>query len=179
MRNGLLAETLDCPDWVSALGFCAHVCFAMLGILLCALPSPAATEQSSAKHVLVLFHHLEQRTPFLDLFESSLRARFPGGIIFHEAHVEFPEGETAYESYLESEAETLRRKFAGLKLDLVIVVAPTDFFAIHFRDRIFPGVPIVFTGILAGPSQSPSWPGVTGLTSALGLGETIDLALRL
>ena len=127
----------------------------------------------------MLFHDLEQRTPFLDLFESSLRARFPGEIIFHETYVEFPEGGTTYEAYFESEAETLRRKYAGLKLDLVIVVAPADFFAIHFRDRMFPGVPIVFTGVLAGASQSPNWPGATGLTSAMGLEETIDLALRL
>jgi PAS domain S-box-containing protein len=180
MRNGLLAETRDCPSWFSVLGFCAHVWFTMLGILLCALPSSAATEQSSAKNVLVLFHDFEQRTTFLDLFESSVRARFPGEVTFYEAYVEFPQGETAYESYLESEAEAFRRRYAGLKLDLVIAVAPPAvFFTVQYRDRIFPGVPIVFTGIGIRGSEWPTWPGVTGVTFAVGVGETIDLALRL
>ena len=109
-----------------------------------------------------------------------MRARFPGEVIFYEAYVEFPEGETTYESYLESEAEAFRRRYAGLKLDLMIAVAPPAvLFAVQFHDRMFPGVPIAFTDVgIRGP-EWPTWPGVTGVTHTIGVGETIDLALRL
>jgi PAS domain S-box-containing protein len=50
-------------------------------------------------------------------------------------------------------------------------------FAVQYRDKIFPGVPIVF---MSNDSPLPEkiWPGVTGVQSANGVRETIDLALR-
>jgi hypothetical protein len=44
---------------------------------------------------------------------------------------------------------------------------------------MFPGVPIVFTAVGTRQFAGQTWPGVTGLTVPVGLGETIDLALRL
>ena len=51
-------------------------------------------------------------------------------------------------------------------------------FAAQYRDKLFPGVPIVFMSNIS-PLPDKMWPGVTGVESTSGVRETIDLALRL
>jgi hypothetical protein len=158
--------------------FCARVLLALLGILLCALIGSAAPEKASAKNVLLLFGNVGQRSNFVDLLDSSLRARFPGEITFYETYLESPPVDPIL--FWEIEAESLRRRFTKLKLDLVITVGPTELeFALQHHDKTFPGVPILFTSVGTRQFQGKTWPGVTGLTVPVGIGETIDLALRL
>ena len=152
-------------------------CF-VLGILLCVLPGSALAEPQP-KNVLLLFTSFGQRASFLDVFESSLRAQAPGPITFHEAYLE-PAAAGDQAAYLRSQADTLRRRYSGLKLDVVVVNGPSTLqFALQYRDTIFPGVPIAVTGLATRQFAGNTWPGVTGLTTPVGLGETIDLALRL
>ena len=149
----------------------------VLGILLCVLPGSAIAEPAP-KNVLLLFTSFGQRTTFQEVFEASLRAQAPDPITFHEAYLELPPGDQA--SYLQSQADTLRRRYSGLKLDVVVVNGPSALqFALQYRDTIFPGVPIAFTGLATRQFAGNTWRGVTGLTTPVGLGETIDLALRL
>jgi len=128
--------------------------------------------------VLLLFGIVEQRTNFVELLEPALRARFPGEITFYETYLESPVADIT--SYWGVEAESLRLRFAQLKPDLVITIGPTELsFAVHYHDKVFPGVPVLFTEVGTLQFAGKSWPGVTGLTVPVGLGETIDLALRL
>lgn len=155
----------------------AHILCFVAGILLCVLAG-SASAAPTPKNVVLLFSDFGQRTDFLDLFETSLRAQEPGPITFYEAYMEVPQGGDA--AYLQSEADTLRRRYSGLKLDAVVVIGPSALeFALQYRDTIFPGVPIAFTGLGSRQFAGQTWPGVTGLTNPVGLGETIDLALRL
>ena len=109
--------------------------------------------------------------------ESTVRARVPGQINFYTASVENPRFDE--EVYRESLAETLRRGYGGVKLDVVIAATyPVLQFAMQYRDKMFPGVPIVFTDV-GRPEAQKMWPGVTGVISPLGMRETIDLALHL
>jgi PAS domain S-box-containing protein len=149
----------------------------VVGMLLCVLAG-SASAAPAPKNVVVLFSDFGQRTNFLDLFETSLRSQVPVPITFYEAYLDSPQGGDA--SYLRSEADTLRRRYNGLKLDAVIAVGPSALqFAFQYRDSIFPAVPIAFTGLATRQFAGQTWPGVTGLTTPVGLGETIDLALRL
>jgi PAS domain S-box-containing protein len=146
-------------------------------MLLCVSARSAGAAQTP-KNVLLLFTDFGQRTDFLDLFETSLRSQEPGPITFHEAFLQAPSRDTA--SYLQSQADTLRRRYGALKLDVVVADGPSALeFAVKYRDAIFPGVPIAFTGLATRQFAGHTWPGVTGLTTPVGLGETIDLALRL
>ena len=102
-------------------------------ILLCVLAGSANAEPTP-KNVLVLFSTLGQRAHFLDPFEAALRAQDFGQITVHEAYLEYPE--RVDKSYLESQADTLRRRYSGLKLDVVVVNGPEALeFALHYRDR--------------------------------------------
>jgi PAS domain S-box-containing protein len=138
-----------------------------------------ASEQPRQKNVLVLFSSVQYSQSFLDLIEPSIRARLPVPITFYDAYLEDPQVEE--KSYRESEAETFRRRYAAVKLDLVITANPAALlFAVQYRDKIFPGVPIVFTAVGERDLDGQEWPqGVTGVATPLGFGETIDLALRL
>jgi PAS domain S-box-containing protein len=153
------------------------VCVWLVGVgVLCMLGQAAGAEEPAEKNVLVL-HNWSSLPPSWSLMESTVRARVPGQINFYVATVENPRFDE--ESYRESMAETLRRGYGGVKLDVVIAATyPVLQFAIKYRDKMFPGVPIVFTDVTYNESLS-DWQGVTGVVSPLGMRETIDLALSL
>src|SRR5271163_4385465 len=130
----------DCPSTLSA-----YVWWVVLGLLLCVLVGPAAAAEPAVKNVLVL-HNWANLPEAWALMESTVRARVPGEINFYTASVENPRFDE--EVYRESLAETLRRGYAGVKLDVVVAASyPVLQFAVRYRDQMFPGVPIVFTDV--------------------------------
>ncbi|HKF50310.1 MAG TPA: PAS domain S-box protein [Terracidiphilus sp.] len=147
---------------------------------LCALATvrPAASQQPR-KNVLVLSSTVKYSDEFLNAVEPAIRSRVPGQVTFYEAYLD--DLRVNDESYRESEAETFRRRYSGLKIDLVIAINPPAlYFADDFRDKIFPGAPIVCEGLSKRDlDRQTSWPGVTGVTTPMGFRETVDLALRL
>ncbi len=146
------------------------------GILLCMFSGSATHAQANAKNVLIL-HNWISLPQSWTVMESTVRAHVPGQINFYTVSVanqRFDE-----EAYRNSLAETLRRGYGGVKLDVVVAAGyPVLEFAVRYRDRIFPGVPIVFTDI-TNLENRKMWPDVTGVISPLGMRETIDLALHL
>jgi PAS domain S-box-containing protein len=171
-KQGLRADSsCDCPSRPFAYGW-----LAVLGVLLCVLVGPATAAEPAVKNVLVL--HNQANLPLSwALMESTVRARVPGEINFYTASVENPRFDE--EVYRESLAETLRRGYGGVKLDVVVASSyPVLEFAMQYRDKMFPGVPIVFTDVSHTEGRK-MWPGVTGVISPLGMRETIDLALHL
>lgn len=158
---------------------CAFALLTIFAIPSYALPGSAAKRQPREKNVLVLFSSVQYSQSTLDLIEPAMRARVPVPITFFAAYLEDPQVEE--KSYRESMSETLRRRYAKVKLDVVIVCNPAALhFAVEYREKIFPGVPIVFVGVGAGDLEKQKiWPGVTGVASPWGFRETIDLMLRL
>jgi PAS domain S-box-containing protein len=148
----------------------------VLGFLLCVLVPRAAAAEPAVKNVLVL-HNWANLPQSWTLMESTVRAQVPGQINFYTASVENPRFDE--EVYRESLAETLRRGYGGVKLDLVVAATyPVLQFAMQYRDKMFPGVPVVFTDVSRSEVQK-LWPSVTGVISPVGMRETIDLALHL
>ena len=165
------ASSRDCRNRPSA-----YVWLVVLGILSCVLARPAAAADPVAKNVLIL-HNWANLPQSWALMESTVRARVPGQINFYTASVENPRFDE--EVYRESLAETLRRGYGGVKLDVVIAATyPVLRFAMQYRKKMFPGVPIVFTDV-SRPEGQNMWSGVTGVISPVGMRETIDLALHL
>ena len=161
----------NCPNTLST-----YVWWVVLGFLLCLLVPPAAAVEPAVKNVLVL-HNWANLPQSWTLMESTVRARVPGQINFYTASVENPRFDE--EVYRESLAETLRRGYSGVKLDVVVAATyPVLQFAMQYRDKMFPGVPIVFTDV-SRPEVRKMWPDVTGVISPVGMRETIDLALHL
>src|SRR5262249_7605495 len=109
--------------------------------------------------------------------ESSLRSHFSGLLNFSIVDLDDPRFEQ--KSYQENLAEAFRAGYADEKLDLVITVGTTPLqFAVQYRDKMFPDVPIVFmSNDFSLPEQTRA--GVTGVVSPMEVPETIDMTLRL
>jgi PAS domain S-box-containing protein len=126
---------------------------------------------------LILFSFFERNQVSLNNVESSLRAHVPWPVNFSVRYLENSQFEER--SYRDSLAETFRREYDDTKLNLILVASePALRFAVEYRDKIFPGVPIVFWAIsstLADQKMS----GVTGVATPAGTRDTIDLALHL
>ena len=120
--------------------------FAILSIsLLCSFLVPSAVAQSG-KNVLFLFSAVKYSDETLSIIEPAIRARSPQQITFYHAYLDDPQVEE--KSYRQSLAETLRHRYAGVKMDVVIACNPAALnFATEFRSSVFPDVPIVFVGV--------------------------------
>ena len=133
------------------------------------------TAQPTQKNVLVLSGGRGRVS--INQMESSLRAHFSEPVNFSIVDLENPRFEQ--KSYRDNLAEALRAAYSGEKPDLLVAVMTNSLrFAVQYRDRMFPGVPIVFMSNIS-PLPEKIWPGVTGVESTSGARETIDLALRL
>jgi signal transduction histidine kinase len=75
----------------------------------------------------------------------------------------------------------LGQKYAGQKIDLVVAALSSAFdFALEHRERIFPGVPIVFAALDEEEVRARAIPAdVIGAPLEYDLGGTLELALRL
>ena len=141
---------------------------------ICAFVAPT-TAQATQKNVLVLSGGRGRVS--INQMESSLRAHFSEPVNFSIVDLENPRFEQ--KSYRDNLAEALRAAYSSEKPDLVVAVMTLSLeFAVQYRDRVFPGVPIVFMSNIS-PLPEKMGPGVTGVQSATGAHETIDLALRL
>ncbi len=131
--------------------------------------------------MLVLFSGVNTDSQFMDLIEPVIRARVQGPTTFYDSYLIYDPDEQKRKRSWPGEAETLRSTYTGVKLDLVIAVSsPAIDSAMQYRDKLFPGVPIVITEVDRREIEGRVWqgvPGVTGLTIWMGIGETIDLAL--
>ena len=168
-------------DWNRVMRSGVRGILALLGALvpaiLWSIASGSAAAQPRGKNILFLFSSVKYSEDFLDTVEPVIRARVPGSITFYDAYLDDPQ--IAGESYRESMAQALRDRYAGVKMDVVVANNPAALdFAVEYRRRIFPGVPIVFIGI-GRPEELRKGPGITGVLSPMGVRETVDLALRL
>ncbi len=142
-------------------------------------PIAFAADSPPAKNVLVLYSFSKREVFNSQLLESTVRSHVSAPVNFYVEYLESQRfGSLDYEK---SVSETLRQTYAKQKIDLVITaVYPALHFAIKFRDRIFPGVPIVFLMIVPERLQGRElWPGVTGVTLLGDVRGTLDLAFRL
>src|SRR5277367_4483367 len=151
------------------------------GSLLSILSISTSVAQQPTKNVLFVFSSLDQQRRDRDLFEGALRARVPQHLIFHTSFVDYERmGDAAYRDSL---AETFHHAYKNVKMDVAVISSIEALqFVTRYRDKIIPGVPIVFYALSAQELELEGQrlpAGVTGRTSSVGLRETIDLALRL
>lgn len=169
------------PVWLGICALRARVQIARFGFLLCLLGATIAAPQQSPKNVLIMLSDMNGNEQLVDSIESEIRARVPEPVTFYTSYNTYRvlySGD--HDSYYDSQAETFRLRYAEVKFDLVIAVSAEAIeLAERFRDKMFPGVPIVFTMVDPSEPGAQPGPGITGLTIAVGLPETIDLALHL
>src|SRR5271157_559573 len=149
-------------------------------LLLTLGPLALGADSGQPKNVLIL-HSFPKAYVFdaVESLESTVRLSVSVPVNFYVERLETQHfGSRDYEN---GQSEVLRGAYAKEKLDLVVVFAyPALQFAAEYRDRMFPGVPIVFVMVAPGRIQGHKlWPGVTGVTIPMDVRGTLDLAVRL
>jgi PAS domain S-box-containing protein len=160
-----------------SLGFLSLLsrCGALSVLVSALLFVPPTAASATQKNVLILSGGRGRVS--INQMESTLRAHFSGPVSF--SIVDLENSRFEQKAYQDNLAEALRAGYSGERLDLVVAVMTTSLqFALQYRDKLFPGVPIVFMSN-NNPIPDKMWPGVTGVESTNGVRETIDLALRL
>jgi PAS domain S-box-containing protein len=153
----------------------------ILVILYALLIGSRAAAQGPTKNVLILFNEAGQSSD-LPTIEHSLHQRYSGRVNIYTSYI-YRNYEQAWEgaAYLDSFAETLRHSYVRVKLDVIIVASPGALeFAVQYREKIFPGVPLVFYGLSKNElAEIHLLPGMVGRTETSDIDATLDLALRL
>src|SRR5947209_5605077 len=172
MKRRLVAQDRGYPRYSSA--------STVISIVFFLTSTCFAAESRAAKNVLVLYSFTKQDAfHALEPLESTVRSRFSTPVHFQVEYLESQHFGSA--GYRDSESEVLRDKYERQRFDLVVAGAyPALRFAVDYRDRIFPGVPIVFFDVDASRmANQVVWPGVTGVTLTVDVRGSLDLALRL
>lgn len=75
--------------------------------------------------------------------------------------------------------DSIRRKYKGRRIDVVLANGtPAREFALRHRDELFPGTPILFSGV-GTPPAGERHAGISGVDIGGGFRESLELALRL
>ena len=150
-------------------------------LLVLASGCPAlASDSGQPKNVLVLYS-FSDRGLFdpLDNLKAAIRSRANAPVNFYVHYMEAQGLEDP--SYDVNLSEILRSQYKGVKFDLVITAVYTALqFAVRHRDEMFPGAPVIFSYVHASRVDGKQLPpGVTGVTTSVGVRETLELAFRL
>ncbi len=156
----------------------------VIGLFLLLLISSVITAgEPTARLIVVFYPDGNDGRPGSQEVDRAIRDTFAANSLeaveIHSEYldrVRFPD--EAYQQHL---AAFLKRKYAGRKIDLVIVgLAPALDFALRYRTNLFPGVPVVFCAIEKGEVLARKLPAdVIGVPIQMELAATLDLALRL
>jgi signal transduction histidine kinase len=153
------------------------LCFIGLCAVVC------STTDAAEKEKTVLLLHTAPRTNAAvgvveDAFQQQLRSLSAYPV---QVYIEYLDLALFSGPRLESDLrDGLRRKYAQLVLDIVVVSSSTALrFAVKHRDELFRDVPIVFTSVVREAVTDPLPSNVTGVWLMAGWRDTAEAALRL
>jgi signal transduction histidine kinase len=139
----------------------------------------AATGAQSSKSVLVL-HGGWSGLPFNVITNEQIEKEFNAGKAIHPQIFNEYIDEKRLDPDRIQFSESLRRKYVGHKIDVILAVSPAALdFLLENIVKLWPGVPVVFSMVdyRMVPEHLP--PNFTGVTAAVDFGGTLELALRL
>ena len=158
-----------------------------LAVALLAHPGPAASQWLPAAEALqpwrvVLIRNWDALYPINVVREEALRrtlAEDSPRVI--EIYPEDLDPLRFTHDYETDYVSLLRRKYAGIPIDLVVASGPEPLdFAARYRDVLWPGAPIVFNGVVDGTLEH--WkrpPRTAGVTMAFDFEDTLKLGMQL
>ena len=142
-----------------------------------------ATAAAATSEGVLVIHSNQRATPAAIVIENTLGKVVPEALQRPvELYSEYLDIEWAStEAYAAAQAEFLRQKYAARNIGVIVASAPAALgFAIRFRDRMLPGVPVVHIAVAKDSLEQASLPpDVVGKTIDLDPTQTLELALRL
>jgi PAS domain S-box-containing protein len=157
--------------------------FCLLAICIFTPHASAANQPENIKNVLILFPEESWAAPGYRAIYHAIKSVFDEDpktriTLFGDSLdlYLFPD-----EAGQQSIAEFLRKKYANVKIDLLIPVATSGLnFLLRHRNSIFPGIPVVYCGEIANENKRLSHQNdITGTAVNVDLSGTIELARKL
>lgn len=182
--DGLAAEmkeTLLRFSKSSRRGWVAAFALVVTGLFVLAFPDQLHAEDKREGPARVLYiNAYHPGYKWSDDIENALMSTFNASSRNIELSIEYLDSRRFdSEMQIERLAEMIELKYADYPLDMVITSDNTAFdFAIRHRDRLFPGLPIVFCGYNSfRPTVLKGITNITGVNEEVDFSGTIDLAL--
>jgi PAS domain S-box-containing protein len=147
--------------------------------LACLAPWPARAEMAK-KSVLYLNSYHRGYKWSDDIFDG-IRSVLEAGPYKIDLQIEYMDAKKYnYEDVTGMLLRLYKEKFRGERFDVVLVSDNDAFnFATHYRDQLFPGVPLVFCGVNALEQADLDVGNLTGVVENFDLSMTLDMARRL
>jgi ABC-type uncharacterized transport system substrate-binding protein len=161
-----------------------HLAVPLAILALIALGPVAAPAQTDSDHRVLLLHSYHQGYPWTDAVQKGLDSVFHRSADDIEVDVEYLDAKrNPGRDLFEPLVELFAAKYADHQ-PRVIVSSDDDAleFLFAYRNRLFPGVPVVFSGLDVDqydPNMLDGRSGYTGVVERQDLGSTIELILRL
>lgn len=112
-------------------------------------PTPCAAADAPVKRVLILDSFGRDVAPFtaaVSTFRTTLAQQLGDPVVFYDHSLDLARFRA--EEWEEPFAAFLETRFAGHPLDVVVPFgAPAVRFATRYRNRVFPGTPVLFAGV--------------------------------
>lgn len=165
-----LTDLLKRSGWIGAM---LLIVFAFCGELR------AASEDAASRVVYINSYH--RGYSWSDGIEQGLRDGFAASGRNIELSTEYLDSRRfTYGSQIEPLAQSMAVKYAGYRPELVVVSDNAAFdFVVSYRDRLFPGLPIVFCGYNNfRPEVIEGIANVTGVNEEIDIGSAVDMALK-
>lgn len=154
----------------------------LLGLSVCLVPRAVPAKEYKSKNVLLIYPHEREMSTYTNL-DQSLRSTMASGsaypVEFYTEYLDlmrFPE-----DRHRRSILEHLRIKYADRRPHVIVVVSSLAFnFVLEHRDKLFPGIPIVFASVNRTRINVGSLDAnMTGVAVRRDIASTLDVALRL
>jgi signal transduction histidine kinase len=152
-------------------------------VFLASAWTPVVSAQERARRTVLAIHWGPEDYPPTPIVNASIqRVLRSDPDIQVDYFTEYLESDTfAPEAASLALADYIRQKYRGRRIDVVIAIAdPALRFVLDHRDELFPGVPIVYSGIaVLADNRSGASRGLTAVLRGVAYGETLKLALTL
>lgn len=157
-------------------------CLLLLLTLLPVKGFAVAVQEYKEKNILVLYSHEQELSTYVELdraLRSELRSSSEYSVVFYTEYLDLLRFHEA--RHQQKLVDYLRVKYSDRKIDLVIPVSPLAFqFFMDHGDKLFPGVPAVFTSIgVARLKNLTLKPNITGVAVTRDVRDTLDFALHI
>jgi signal transduction histidine kinase len=152
---------------------------ALLAALSLPLPLPAVENPLQSVFVLHSYHRGYRWT---DDQNAGIEAVLRNAVGPNQIYIEYMDtGRMRHDKVFETLYRAFKLKYRGLKVDVVCVTDADAFrFMLNYRDKLFPGTPVVFSGIsYAEDSNIRDGRNFTGVTVEADLRANMELILRL
>jgi PAS domain S-box-containing protein len=151
-------------------------------LLLASISLAATAGPTQASQRVLLLNSYHQGFKWTDDITSAVRAVLAKESPGVELHIEYMDTKQVYDlRYYDHLAALYAHKYQNLAFDAIIASDNNAYdFLLTFRDRLFPGVPVIFCGVnYFEPASLKGQTAITGVNEEADLAAGIELALQL